>query len=145
MEAWEGKRDGRQEETGEITPGCVDRIGCVVMWCDTIRCTMCEAFAVRQCILWSIGSIYTLWVNSVVNRQTWVGWDCGKLIRRHEEEDMSCRTALRLCCHRPAQLVVMPMVCTKLVFEVARHVEVRGLGIGLQVGCRPHAGGREAY
>jgi len=37
-------RAGRKE-TFEITPGCVDRVGCVVSCCDTIRVTICKAWA----------------------------------------------------------------------------------------------------
>jgi len=37
--------EGRQQEKSEITPGCVDRVGCVVMCCDTMRCTICQAWA----------------------------------------------------------------------------------------------------
>jgi predicted nucleotidyltransferase len=32
-----------KEIDSEITPGCVDRVGNVVMCCDTIRCTICNA------------------------------------------------------------------------------------------------------
>jgi len=34
-----------KEIDSEITPGCVDRVGCVVMCCDTMRCTICKAWA----------------------------------------------------------------------------------------------------
>ena len=34
-----------KEREIEITPGCVERVGCVVMCCDTMRCTICKAWA----------------------------------------------------------------------------------------------------
>jgi len=34
-----------RKETGEITPGCVDRVECVVRSCDTMRVTICKAWA----------------------------------------------------------------------------------------------------
>jgi len=34
-----------KERDSKITPGCVDRVGCVVMCCDTLRCTICKAWA----------------------------------------------------------------------------------------------------
>jgi len=37
-------RASKERDNG-ITPGCVDRVGCVVMCCDTMRCTICKAWA----------------------------------------------------------------------------------------------------
>jgi len=37
-------RAGRTE-TGEITSGCVDRVGCVLRCCDTMWVTICKAWA----------------------------------------------------------------------------------------------------
>ena len=34
-----------RKETDEITPGCVDRVTCVVRSCDTMRVTICKEWA----------------------------------------------------------------------------------------------------
>jgi len=34
-----------KERDIEITPGCVERVGCVVRCCDMMWCTICKAWA----------------------------------------------------------------------------------------------------
>jgi len=42
----DGECDGRasKERDIEITPGCVDSVGCVVRRCDSMRVTICKAW-----------------------------------------------------------------------------------------------------
>jgi len=38
-------RESNKERDIEITPGCVDRVGCVVRCSDMMRCTIFKAWA----------------------------------------------------------------------------------------------------
>ena len=109
-----------KERDSEITPGCVDRVGCVVMCCDTMRCTIWlrpRAFC---------GQMGSAMHGGGTVMHGWGGY-CGEQISRHGGEGICCCTALRFRRHRQAKLVVVPMVCTKLVVERSLHVEVRAL------------------
>ena len=42
---WTRVREGKQADMSKTSPGRVDKAGCVVVCCDTVRFTSCEALA----------------------------------------------------------------------------------------------------